>query len=88
VGDYVPWSCSDQSELITEEKVDPDTGEAVIHPHGWEPSNENKGGDYTEEDAGKLDDGQEGIEDGWDEEGTTIWNGSEVVKADEEEATE
>lgn len=75
VSDYLPWQCSDDSELTTDERIDPDTGEVVIHPHGWEPANIDKGGDYTEEDAGKLDEGQQGIEDGWDVEGTTIWEG-------------
>ena len=89
VGDYVPWSCSDDGELATEEKIDPETGEVVIHPHGWEPSNESKGGDYTKDDAGKLDEGQEGIEDGWDEEGTTIWTGEEpAAEETPEEAVE
>ena len=53
----------------------------IIHPHGWEPDNNKKGGDYTDEDAGKLDEGQEGIEDGWDEQGTTIVDGEEPQDA-------
>ena len=47
VGNYTPWSCSDDAELFTEEKVDPETGEVVIHPHGWEPNNNDDGGDFT-----------------------------------------
>jgi len=58
VSDYVPWSCSDDSQFATDERIDPETGEKVIHPHGWEPDNNDVGGDYTEEDAGKLDEGQ------------------------------
>ena len=58
VGDYSPWACNDDSQLTTDEKIDPETGEVIIHPHGWEPDNNGKGGDYTEEDAGKLDEGQ------------------------------
>ena len=49
------------------------------HRHGKEPEGENKGGDFTEEDSGKLDEGLDGNEDGWDEEGATIWKDSGVI---------
>ena len=47
VSDYLPWQCSDDSQFQTDERIDPETGEVVIHPHGWEPSNIDKGGDST-----------------------------------------
>ena len=77
VHDYQQWTCSDDSQLETLEKYDPKTGEIVIHPQGWEPSNIDNGGDFTEPDAGVLDEGQDGIEEGWDLEGTTIWEGDD-----------
>ena len=60
VGDYVPWRCSDDSQLDTIRQDEE-------HPHGFEPTNHGGGGD------GWTIDG-DGEGDGWDADGTTIIN--------------
>ena len=51
VRDYVPWTCSDGSELSTwDTRVDSDgDGQIDEHFHGWEPSNVEQDGDDVEE---------------------------------------
>ena len=57
--DYVPWRCTDDSQLDTE------TGPERIHPHGYEPSNAPQDGSADNGDG-------DGIIDEWDTDGTVI----------------
>ena len=69
VRDYVPWTCTDGSELSTwdsRQDLDGD-GEPDEHFHGWEPSNIDEGDDI------EGGDDWDTADDGWGDSGTTIW---------------
>ena len=83
--DYVPWTCNNDKEIEDNKRIDPETGEVIDHPHGWEPSNnteQDSEEEDKEEESGDDDliienvddvDSDDFIDDGWDEEGTTIF---------------
>ena len=59
VSDYVPWTCTDSSELET---YDTNGNRIEEHPHGWEPDNNDEGDEW---------DGDDDFID-WEVDGTTI----------------
>lgn len=80
VEDYVPWQCFGDQEIESNKRIDPETGEIIVHPHGWEPSNNVEESEDDDEEV----DGQN-VDNGWDEEGTTIWIEEEPQNEDDVE---